>query len=187
MIKEYLQAIHPVEDGLLEAYLDLWEHFELGRKEVMTAEGQVEKYMYFVREGLQRSYYLNEGKEHVIAFTYPPSFSGVPDSFNLQRPSKVYLETITPSKFIRIHYHQHMNMVEEHRPLETLYRKFSEVVMAGLLDRYNELMAFDIETRFRNFIQRSPHLLNQIPYKDLASYLRIDATNFSKLLAKVKV
>jgi len=48
-------------------------------------------------------------------------------------------------------------------------------------------MAFNIETRFRHFMKRSPHLLNQIPHKDLASYLRINPTNFSKLLAKVKI
>jgi hypothetical protein len=60
-------------------------------------------------------------------------------------------------------------------------------VLAGLIQRHHELLAFDIEERFTAFVKRSPKLLNLIPHKDLASYLGINATNFSKLLARVKI
>jgi hypothetical protein len=36
-------------------------------------------------------------------------------------------------------------------------------------------------------LQRSPHILNLVPHKYLASYLGMDATNFSKLLGSVKI
>jgi hypothetical protein len=37
---------------------------------------------------VQRSFYVEEsGKEATIVFTYPPSFSGVADSFLTQTPS----------------------------------------------------------------------------------------------------
>jgi len=60
-------------------------------------------------------------------------------------------------------------------------------VLIGLVHRHYELLAFSIEERFRSFAQRSPHLINLVPHKDLASYLGINATNFSKLLARVKL
>ncbi|MEL6924278.1 MAG: Crp/Fnr family transcriptional regulator, partial [Bacteroidota bacterium] len=101
--------------------------------------------------------------------------------------SRKYLETITPTRLLKISYPQQMKMIEAHRPLETLFRKWTEQLLIGIIQRQHELMAFDIETRFRIFIKRSPHLLNQIPRKDLASYLRIEASNFSKLLNKVRV
>jgi hypothetical protein len=52
----------------------------------------------------------------------------------------------------------------------------------GVIERQHELLAFDMETRFKTFVQRSPHLLNMVSQKDIASYLRIDSTNFSKLI-----
>ena len=153
----------------------------------MTAAGQTEKYVYFVLEGIQKSYYLNRGKEHVIAFTYPPSFTGIPESFLSQIPSAYFLQTITGSKFLRLSHSRHEQLMNEFRPIETLFRKATEGVLIGFVKRHYELMAFDIESRFRSFVQRSPHLLNTVPHKDLASYLRIDPTNFSKLLSTVKI
>jgi CRP-like cAMP-binding protein len=186
-LAEFLAQLYPIEHELLEAYLDLWSEQTVPKKQLMTMEGETQRYMYFVLEGLQKSYYLKEGKQHVIAFTYPPSFSGIPESFLTQTPSKYFLESITDSHFLRIPYEQHTQFMEEHRAIESLFRKATELFMIGMIDRYYELMAFSIEERFRAFMSRSPHLLHQVPHKDLASYLRIDPTNFSKLLSSVRL
>ena len=77
--------------------------------------------------------------------------------------------------------------MQEHREIETLFRKATEFFLIGMLQRYHELMAFDIESRFKSFVKRSPHLLGIISQKDLASYLRIDSTNFSKLINSVRI
>lgn len=186
-LADFLLAIHPVDKGILNEYLSCWSEFEVPRKTIMTHEGDVERYMYFVLDGIQRSYLLSDGKEHVIAFSYAPSLSGIPNSFIDQSCSKYFLETITKSRFLRISKEVHEQFLEEHHQLETLVRKATELVLIGVIDRHAELMAYDIETRFRDFAKRSPHLLNAVPHKDLASYLRIDATNFSKLLNSVKL
>ena len=120
-------------------------------------------------------------------FAYPPSFSGIVESFLTQTPSKYYLETITDSRFLRISYTKHTQLIKEHRELETLFRKITETFLAGIIQRHHELMAYNVETRFRNFAGRSAHLLNTIPQKDLSSYLRIDPTNFSKLINTIKI
>ena len=56
-------------------------------------------------------------------FAYPPSFSGIVESFLTQRPSKYFLETITDSSFLRISYAKHTELISKHRELETLFRK----------------------------------------------------------------
>lgn len=72
----------------------------------MTAPGETERHMYFVLDGIQKSYYLNEDKQHVIAFTYPPSFSRIPESFLTQTASNYFLETITDSSFLRLSFEE---------------------------------------------------------------------------------
>lgn len=188
MISKYFKTIDSsIDDEVLKIYINSWSEQNFPKKTIITSEGQVQRDIYFVLEGIQKSYFLNDGKEHVIAFTYAPSFSGIPESFFSQTPSKYYLETITDTKVLKISYENHMQLLKEHRPIETLFRVATENILFGLVHRHHELMAYDIETRFKNFLQRSPHLLNQIPHKDLASYLRIDPSNFSKLLGKVKI
>lgn len=153
----------------------------------MRSEGQVEKYLYFVISGVQKSYYFYKGKEHVIAFAYPPSFSGIPESFFTQTPSRYYLETITDSSFLRISFEQHQQFMVEHREIETLFRKITEIFLYGVIQRQHEMMALSTEDRFRAFVNRSAHLLQIIPQKDIASYLGIDATNFSKLINRIRI
>jgi len=171
----------------MEKYLSYWKPVAFKRKEIITKEGHTEKYLYFVEEGIQRSFYEKEGKEFVIAFTYPPSFSGIPESFLTQTKSKYFLESLTAGTFKRISYKDHIKVLEQHRDIETLFRKATETVLVGMIERHFELMSFNIEERFKAFAKRSPNLLNEIPHKHLASYLRIDSTNFSKLLNKIKI
>lgn len=184
-LKLFLSQIHPLEEPVLEKLVAAFTEHEYKRKEIITREGQTEKYLYFVLEGIQRSYYIKEDKEHVIAFTYSPSFSGIPESFITQTPSKYYLECITDSKMLRLSYSNLQGLMEEEREIERLFRKATELVLIGFIHRHYELMAYSIEERFKAFAERSPHLFGMVPHKYLASYLGMNATNFSKLLGKV--
>lgn len=186
-MKKFLSDIYEVKNEILEEYLSHWSEYSASKKTIITESGKTERYIYFVQEGIQKSYYLNEVKQHVMFFAYAPSFSGIIESFLTQKPSKYYLEAITDSKFLCISYEKHNQLIQEHQELETLFRKITEYFLLGIIERHHELMAFNVETRFKKFANRSPHLLNMIPQKDIASYLRIDPTNFSKLINKITI
>lgn len=186
-MKKFLLTFYGVNEKVLEEYLSHWSEYSVPKKTIITESGKTERFIYFVKEGIQKSYYLNEGKEHIMFFAYKPSFSGVIESFLTQTPSKYFLETITDSKLLRLSFETHTQLLKENRELETLFRKITEQFLLGIIERHHELMAFNTETRFKNFIQRSPHLLNMVSQKDIASYLRIDSTNFSKLINTIKI
>lgn len=186
-MKSFLSNIYEINNEILDEYLSHWSKLSLPKRTIITESGKTESYIYFVKEGIQKSYYLNDGKQHVMFFAYNPSFSGVIESFLTRTPSKYYLETVTDSIFLRISYKEHSRLIQEYRELETLFRKITELFLLGIIERHHELMAFNAETRFKNFIERSPHLLNMVSQKDIASYLRIDPTNFSKLINTIKI
>lgn len=187
-LKQFIDPIHPLTEEEWTAFASIWQPFSAKRKELLTAAGETEKYLYFVTEGVQRAFYLAEDdKEATIVFTYPFSFSGVADSFLLQQPSKYHLETLTKSEFIRTTYQQVQDLLDRYHNFERLIRKATSYTMAGVLERQIELQCFSAEQKFRTLLKRSPHVLTLIPHKYLASYLGIDATTFSKLLGTVRV
>lgn len=186
-LRAYLRQIGPLPKAVEDDFLKQWEEVSFGRKEMMTKAGEVARTLYFVTEGVQRSYYLKDGKEHTIAFTYPYQFSGIPESFITQTPSLYFLETIGPSQMLAMPYEQVKLLLNKHRELERWFLKAVGNVLGGVIYRHYELMAFSIEERFRAFVERSPHMLNMVPHKYLASYLGIDPTNFSKLLGRIKI
>lgn len=184
---DYIQSISPIDGEIWSEMSVCWHEIILGRKQVITRIDEVEKYLYFVLDGVQRAFVEREGKEATLVFSYTGSFSGIVDSFLLQQPSKYCLETVTNSKLLRIHYHDFNKLIERHRALETWTRIALTHTLAGTLERNIELLSFSAEERFTTLLRRSPQVLNLIPHKYLASYIGVDPTTFSKMLARVKV
>jgi CRP-like cAMP-binding protein len=188
-----LQQLIPKQAGWQEAewtaFLKPWQPLQAKRKTVLTAAGEVEKYLYLVVEGVQRAYFLdpNKEKEATIVFTYPPSFSGVIDSLLLQQPSRYYLETLTQSTLLTMRHTDLMQLMEQFPAISAWARQATALALSGVLERHQELIALSAEEKFRKLLARSPHLLQLIPHKYLASYLGLDATTFSKLLGTVRL
>lgn len=177
-----------LEGEAWDDFAAIWSPFEAKRKVILTAEGDTEKYVYFVLEGVQRAYAVgDDGREATLVFTYPYSFSGVADSFLLQQPSHYFFETLTPSVFLRASFRQLDEVMLKHHAVERMLRLAISHTLAGVLVRQIELQSFTAEQRFRALLKRSPHILNLVPHKYLASYLGMDATNFSKFLGSLRL
>ncbi|MBL0316842.1 MAG: Crp/Fnr family transcriptional regulator [Flavobacteriales bacterium] len=186
--RKFVDGTYVLDEVTWGAFVKDWSYFEAKRKNILTTAGEVEKYVYFVLEGVQRAYYVGENdKEATIVFTYAPSFSGVADSALTGLPSKYYFETITSSQFLRIRIETLNKLMEEHRPIQNLIMRLASLSLYGVLARQAEIQSFSSEEKFRTLLHRSPHLLQLVPHKYIASYLGIDATNFSKLLGSVKL
>lgn len=153
----------------------------------IVVPGHIQNELYLVKSGVQMSYFEAEDKLHVIAFTYPPNFCAIPESFSLQQPSTYFLTALTDSEMDYITYDALQDLFDRSQPLERLFRKMTEAILAGVVSRHIELQSKTIEERYRAFCQRSPHLLQLVPHKYIASYLGIDPTNFSKLYNSVKI
>lgn len=187
-LHQIIQAIHPLSDSDWQAFAAIWQPYEAKRKVILTHEGEVEKYVYFVLSGVQRAYSVREdGRDVTLVFTYPYSFSGVADSFLLQTPSRYFFETLSPSTFLRASFRDLNAVMLKSHAIERVLRLATSQTLSGVLIRQIELQSYTAEERFRTLLKRSGHVLNMIPHKYLASYLGMDATNFSKLLATVKV
>ncbi len=187
-LRQLVQRMSPVGEAEWEALGSIWQPFEAGRKEVLTTAGEVERWLYFVVQGVQRVYYADDaGREATIVFMYPPSFGGVLDAFLLQKPAAYYFETLTPSVFLRTSYTQLNELMLQYPGIERMIRTGLTQTFSGILQRLAELQCFTAEEKFRSLLKRSPHVLQLIPHKYLANYLGMDATNFSKLLGTVRI
>jgi CRP-like cAMP-binding protein len=188
LLRQFIQAAYPLKEEPLEKLLSIWQPIACKRKTIMTAAGETERYLYFVLEGVQRAFYIgNDKQEATIVFTYAPSFSGVADSFLTQTPSKYFMETLTSSRFLRTTYRQIDQLANQYPDIQGMILYITGFVLKGVLERQIELQCFSAEEKFRTLLKRSPHVLQMIPHKYLASYLGIDATTFSKLLGSVRL
>src|SRR5690606_5084602 len=153
---------------------------------IITVHGQIQRELYFVNRGVQMSFFDADNKTHVVAFTYPPNLCAIPESFSFQTPSKNFLTCLIDSELEYITFDELQKLFDQSQQLERLFRRMTEFVLAGMINRHIELHSLTIEERYKTFCQRSPHLLQLVPHKYIASYLSIDPTNLSKLFNRVK-
>ncbi|WP_447636904.1 Crp/Fnr family transcriptional regulator [Flavobacterium microcysteis] len=152
----------------------------------IVSEGETQRNIYFVEKGIQMYNFDTQGKTNILGFAYPPNLCVVMESFIFQKPSTYNVTCITDSTLSYLSYSALQEIFEQSRQVERLFRKLSENLSIGLLNRQIELRSTTIEDRFKIFCQRSPHLLQQVPQKYIAAYLAIDPTNFSKLINTVR-
>jgi CRP-like cAMP-binding protein len=179
-------SVLPEEDWI--AFSKQWKAVGEKRKQTITVAGSQENYLYFVLDGVQRVFYLDdEGREATVIFTYAPSFGGVVDSFLLQQPSKYYYETLTASRFLRAPLKEMHSLMMTRPAIEIFIRIALSITLSGLLERIVELQCYTSEEKYKRLLKRSPHILQLLPHKYLANYLGMDATNFSKLINSVRI
>ena len=184
---QHLNQFHPITPA---AYALLESRFTprtCKRGEFLLQAGQVQRELYFVRSGVQMSYIEVEGKVHVMAFTYAPGFCAVPESFLMQAPSAYQLQCLRASTLEALSFEALQALYQESREIERLFHRLSELILVGVLTRHREMLTLGMEARFRAFVARSPHLLQLVPHKYIASYLGIDPTNFSKLYNSIRI
>ena len=168
-----------------EDILSYWKPVEFKKNEHLTKVGQVEPYFYFVLEGIQRLYFLDKGLEHVLGFSYNGDFSGMFDSFLHRSPAELNLQAISDSHLLAIKFEDYHTLINRYRKLERWAYQFLVGILVGRLRREIEMLSCSAEERYRNLLQRSPHVIQQIPYKHLASYLGMTPETFSRMRKKV--
>jgi CRP-like cAMP-binding protein len=184
---EYLKIFHEISPIQYNILREEFKTKSCKKNEHLIVPGQIQKELYFVKKGVQMSTYEAENKSITVAFTYPPNLCAIPESFSLQKPSQYFLTCITDSEFDSISYDQLQLLFDHSQGIERLFRKMNEALLAGVINRHIELQTLTIQQRYKSFCVRSPHLLQMVPHKYIASYLNIDNTNFSKLYNTVKI
>jgi CRP-like cAMP-binding protein len=187
-LKQLVNNIHSLPEKDVVAFAEAFKPHAVLKKQVLTTIGNKERYLYFVTEGVQRIYSLDQNeKEATILFTYPYSFGGVLDSFMLQQSSKYCYESLTASSFLRITYNDLQEVRKQYPSIEIMLNKGLTLALSGVLERLAEIQSLTAEEKLRRLFKRSPHIFQLVPQKYLANYLGIDPTNFSKFMNSVKM
>lgn len=184
---EKLNSVSRLSKVSFDTLSTFFVHKNFSKGSNLLVTGNIQNELYFIKKGVQMAFFENSQKLHVMAFTYPSDFCAIPDSFLLQKPSKYSLLCLSDTEVLALSYKDLQTLFLNHRDIETLFRKMTELILAGVLDRQLAMQSENMEQRFRSFCSRSPHLLQLVPQKYLASYLGIDPTNFSKLINSIKI
>src|SRR5690554_7215826 len=183
---EFIKSIHSIDEESYRLFTKDFKTKQFKKGENIIVPGQIENQVFFIRNGVLMYYFDTFGKTNILGFASRSDFCAIPESFFFQKPANYYLTCLDHCALDSLTCENLQSLSDKSPQIVRLFRKLSESVIVGLINRQIELRSTSIEERFKAFCQRSPHLLQIIPHKYIASYLAIDPTNFSKLFNTVR-
>ncbi len=185
LVKATIQRYVTLSEGEWTVVLGRWAPFRFEKGAFISKAGRVEDRFYIVQQGVQRLFVEHEDSEICLGFSYGHSWSGDYDSFVRQASGRFNVQAVTDSALVGIAYADLQFLYRTVPAMERFGRLILEELLVGRATREIEQIALSAEERYRRLVERSPQLLQLVPQKEIASYLRMTPETFSRLRAKV--
>ena len=171
------------ESKLFDQY---FERILISKGTFLVKEGEIERYSYFVFDGILRCWLLNhKGEEQIFWFCKEGTFSMSNISFTLQTKSAFNVQTIVDSVIYRIDKKQENELYTAIPKVKTVFEDLNAILLNKLLKRNIDLIKYSPEQYYLQMIEEYGITLNYIPLKDIASYLGITPQALSRIRKRI--
>ena len=165
----------------LDKFAEILVPLKFKRGETPVKEGDVCDSLYYIEKGLTRQYYIKNGKEVTEHLEYEGGIVMCIESFFLQEPSRLVIETLEPSKIYAIPYNKLQELTRTSYEFCQLMFSFLEHSLI-LSQRKADTLRFEsAKERYLRTLNDHPDLVRRAPLHYLASYLQMTPETFSRV------
>jgi len=183
----FAEEFHSLSDEIYNQLYESASIIQLKPNDTLIEQGDVPQKIYFLAEGVLRSYFiLDNGKEITTSLFQPFSICTSFKALLKQEPSNFIIEALTDGLVFEIDYAFFNKLSLENFELMTVYSKFLEFIVLKNEDRFVELSYKNATERYIALRERIPNLDNIIPQYQIASSLSITPVQLSRIRAKLK-
>ena len=182
----YIQSVAPrLNPEALERIGLAFRPIHKEKGELLLAQGDVCKDLYFLVEGICRFYSLKDGTEVTNWFSFKNDFITSFSSFFTKSPSYESIEMLTDGSLYQISYQKLAELQESAIEIERLINYFSNLYTVQLENRILFLQTMTAAEKYQMILKEEPHLIQHIPNKHLASYLGITRETISRIRSSI--
>lgn len=155
----------------------------LGKDDYFAEAGKVLKQVGFILDGILRiCYYNNKGEEITKIFLEEKHLL-----FNLKNvPSIEYIQAATNCRLLVFSNADWKEISDTVMNWENIIQKISNKSLTQKLERVSPLISQDATTRYLEFMEKYPTLINRIPLSYIASYLGITQQSLSRIRKSIQ-
>ena len=186
IFKDYLQKKVAITDEQFNLISDKLKIKTFEKGEMILMKGEVSSHVYFVLDGLLRSYSIDsKGKTHIIQFAPEQWWLSERNGILFNEESEFFLDAIENTKAIVL---PKDFITESAKIVPCMYELNASMLnnaIRFMQKRINMLLSATAEERYLNFIKLYPNLTLRVPQWMIASYLGITPEFLSKIRRKI--
>ncbi|MGV8814181.1 MAG: Crp/Fnr family transcriptional regulator [Gelidibacter sp.] len=181
-ITDFLSTLVPFTTEELNDIISHFKKESVANNQILVPQGEVCKSLYFVEQGMGRSYYLNEnGKDITQWFFGVGKFMSSVDSFFQQTPSLYYLEVLQDSVLYSISKEDLDQLFAKYHKMEKLGRLVTVEMLTKLGNKLNAIQFQTAKERYDYMLTEFPDIAYQVPLGHIASYLGMTQETLSRI------
>ncbi|MCT4666288.1 MAG: Crp/Fnr family transcriptional regulator [Flavobacteriales bacterium] len=181
IFRDFIEKYHPIspEDwAIIEPFL-IEKSFTTN--EIITQQGDTEKCLYFLQEGVVRLFVELPDRDSTFDFAFSNEITSSYTSFLLQNPSECSIECLVDCKTLTIKYDDLQEIYQQTKIGNLIGRIVSEELFIHKSKRENDFLTLSAEERYNQIFKEHPKLILEIPQKYLASYIGITPQALSRI------
>lgn len=169
----------------LEKILSQYQRIEFAKNDYLVQEGATANFYYFLESGFARSYAIDlEGNDITTKFFSASDIVIDWHSYFLKTKSRENIQAITPCVAWKISFENFMKLFN--------IEAFRDVGRTRLVNNYFELknhsvsiIADPAKDRYLNLIKDKPDIVQNVPLKQIATYLGVTDTSLSRIRKEI--
>ncbi len=159
----------------------LFQIKKIKKNDYFLREGQVSTHICFVKKGLFRYYFDQEGEEKTFSFGHEGCFMADYESFVPQIPTLQNIQALEDSEILTISYNDLQEFYNKIKNAERFGRLAMEYAIIDVIKELKSFYKDSQKQRYEIFIQKYPEVLQRIPQYHIASYIGVKPQSLSRI------
>lgn len=180
-----LTGIKPLGKELHDALLNNFHEQQIKEGTILLHEGDVCNKLWFLADGLLRSYHNIRNKEITSRIMFKNHIVISPGSFFTQTPATESIETLADSTLVTLSFEGLQNIYSKFPEFNYHTRIITEQYFYKQEQRLYMLRKKDAVAKYKYFLENYADFLKDIPQKYIASFLNIAPETLSRTRSKL--
>jgi CRP-like cAMP-binding protein len=179
-INQFIQ----LSDEGREALSSILVPLNLPKGRTLIQANTICEHVYFIEEGLARTWYIKNGKDVTDWLAAENSFVVSIVSFLTQQPDRRSVELLEPSFLWGLSYKELERLYWQSHEIERLGRLLVGHGLVLVQQRFDDLHFSTAQERYRKLMHENPTFIQRVPLQMVASYLGITQETLSRIRSK---
>ena len=186
VLRAVFSALADVPDGEWQYFRAHVRERQFRPRDHLVREGQTHSHLFYIVNGLVRNYHNDEDGELVRGFDFEGRFAGVYECALTAAASTMSVQALERTQTLAFPGVVLEQLYERHPCWDRIGRKLLEEQWKRRQDKEMRFRVYTAEEHYRLLIERRSPLIDRVPLRHLASYMRIAPETLSRIRARLR-